>query len=62
LDGKRRMEETTILVLDSEICECCGDVLGHFGICPTCGWEPLEYIADWDECEYIEEEDTYIYY
>jgi len=42
------MEETTILVMDSEICECCGDILGYFGDCLGCGWMPNDFIAEED--------------
>lgn len=43
---------TEIWVMDSDLCDNCGALLGNFGECPNCGWEGI----DWNE----EEEEDYV--
>jgi tRNA(Ile2) C34 agmatinyltransferase TiaS len=35
----------TIWVMDTDICDECGDLLDDFGVCPSCGYDGV----DWDE-------------
>ncbi len=41
-----------IWVMDSDLCDNCGELLGDFGESPNCGWEGV----DWGE----EEEDDFV--
>lgn len=40
-------------VMDSDICDECGGLLGDFGICEQCGWDGIseDEWEEWDEDE-----------
>ncbi len=32
-----------IWVMDSDLCDMCGELLDDWGICPTCGYDGIEW-------------------
>jgi hypothetical protein len=43
---------TTMWVMDSELCDRCGELLDECGICPGCGYDGYDY--DEDEEDYMD--------
>ncbi len=54
------MTEEIIWVMDSDLCEMCGELLDDWGICPACGYDGVEWEREEDDDDWDDEEVYYV--